>query len=393
MKTNFFYLLVTGIFLFISCHEQPEIPGEDFRISEKSAEASAGTVVTESIHSNALQNNLLGMSVDREVKIYLPKSYYTCPEKRFPVIYFLHGMPAWSKMLMELTPFENFEQFANLQAPVDFPNEAFTEWVNNLIDDGGMREAIIVMPDAKTFFGPNVYQNSEVLGNSEDYIVEDVVSYIDSHFRTIAHFNWRAISGHCAGGYGALNIAMKHPHVFRYVGALSPAHFPEETMLLMASIMPQEDALWGEYGVPAGPVPYYPMNPVYKFASGTAYALAQAWLPNPDNPPYLCDLPFEYVEGHPVIIPDRMDKINMQSLFGLTRVNRIGLKQLKTLYFDCGEYDDLGMFQPNVMLHEQLVEMKIKHEFKTYPGTHISHLYERLGKVWTELSNDFPEED
>jgi S-formylglutathione hydrolase FrmB len=389
MKTKIFILLVVGIFFVISCEEQYETPENVLKVTKKSAEA--GKVITEVIHSTALLNNLLGLPASREIQIYLPKSYETCPDKRYPVIYFLHGMPAWGKKLMEPAPFEYFMQFANLQATVDFPEEGFTTWVNNLIDNGGMRETIIVMPDAGTPFGPCIYQNSEVLGNFEDYIVNDLISYIDSHFRTIAHFNWRAITGHCAGGYGALNIAMKHPHVIHFVGALSPAHFPEEAMLLIAGIMPQEDALWGEYGVPAGPIPYNPNDPVFKFVNGTAYALAQAWLPNPDNPPYFCDLPFKYVNGQPVIISERMSKIDMQSLFALARVNKTGLKQLKTVYFDCGKYDDLGMFEPNVMFHNHLSEMKIKHNFETYEGTHISHLYSRLGKVWAELSNDFPE--
>ncbi len=393
MKTKIIFLLVMGIFFFTTCQKELEIPENDLTLSEKSSEAGTGTIVSKMIHSDALLNNKLGLSAEREVQIYLPKSYYTCPEKSFPVIYFLHGVPAWSKMLMETVAFENFRQYANLQAPVDFPEDGFLNWVNNLMDNEGMREVIIVMPDARTPFGPCTYQNSEVLGNFENYIVNDVVSYVDNHFRTIAHFNWRAISGHCAGGYGALNIAMKHPHVFHFAGALSPAHFPEETMLYIANFIPQEDALWSEYGVPAGPIPYNPSDPVYKFANGTAYALAQSWLSNPDNPPYYCDLPFRYVDGQPEIIPELMAKVNTQSLFALTRVYKTGLKQLKTVYFDCGKYDDLGMFAPNVMLDEQLSKMGVKHNFETYEGTHISHLYSRLGKVWTELSNEFPEKN
>jgi vacuolar-type H+-ATPase catalytic subunit A/Vma1 len=49
------------------------------------------------------------------------------------------------------------------------------------------------------------------------------------------------------------------------------------------------------------------------------------------------------------------------------------------------------MFEPNVILDNVLTEMNVKHQFETYVGTHISNLYERLGKVWVELSNGFPE--
>ena len=245
------------------------------------------------------------------------------------------------------------------------------------------------MPDAQTLYGPPLYLNSAVQGNQEDYIVNDLVSYIDSNYRTIPHFNWRAITGHCAGGYGALNLAMRHPKVFRYVGALSPSHFPEPTVLTIANFMPMEDEIWAGMGAPSGPLPYNPNLP-FKFANNAAYALAQAWLPNPDNPPYFCDLPFSFVDGQPVIDPDLMAKWDAQNLIALAQKNRIGLKQLKTVYFDCGIYDDLGMYEPNVVLDNVLTEMNVKHRFETFEGTHISNLYDRLGKMWVELSNGFP---
>jgi len=105
----------------------------------------------------------------------------------------------------------------------------------------------------------------------------------------------------------------------------------------------------------------------------------------------MADLPFTYVDGDPVIIPDLMEKWNDQNLIAQVQKHKTGLKQLKTIYFDCGEYDDLGMYQPNLLLDKKLNEMKIKHEFEIYPGTHISNLYDRLGKIWVELSNGFPE--
>jgi len=401
MKTKILFLFIAGILSFFSCQnedidslENDLIPTANSVVDAKANLKinATGTIVTEVIHSPALEGNLLGDPADRTVNVYLPKSYSVHPDKRFPVIYFLHGTPAWGNMLMAPEPFEIFKQMANLVASVDFPEEGFTEWVNKLVDNEGMKEVIIVMPDAQTLFGPPLYLNSTVQGNQEDYIVNDLVSYIDSHFRTIPHFNWRALTGHCAGAYGALNIAMKHPKVFRYVGALSPSHFPEPTVITIANFMPVEDEIWAGMGAPSGPLPYDPYAP-FKFANNAAYVLAQAWLPNLDNPPYFCDLPFSFVDGQPVIHPELMAKWDAQNLIALAQKNRIGLKQLKTVYFDCGIYDDLGMYEPNVILDNVLTEMHVKHQFETYEGTHISNLYDRLGNVWINLSNGFPEYD
>ncbi|WP_340111260.1 alpha/beta hydrolase [Maribellus mangrovi] len=389
MKTKILLAVLASVIFFAACEKDYLADDNDPVPNPKAAVIGEGTIVSEMMHVNALEGNLLGDPADRMIRIYLPKSYYACPEKHFPVIYFLHGTPAWGGMLMDPEPFEYFYQMAQLQARVDFPSDGFLDWVNDLIDNKGMKEVIIVMPDAKTKYGPSLYLNSPVQGNYEDYISDELVAYIDGNYRTIPHFNWRAISGHCAGAYGALNAAMKHPKTFRYVGVLSPSHFPAPLVSMIAGFMPVEDQMWGM----EGPVDYYPWAP-FKFANNSAYALAQAWLPNPDQP-FFCDLPFEYLDGQPVIIPELMEKWDAQNLMALVQQNRIGLKQLKTVYFDCGTNDDLGMYQSNVMLNEQLDAMHVRHQFENYsnPGTHISNLYERLGKVWIMLSNDFPEYD
>ena len=66
--------------------------------------------------------------------------------------------------------------------------------------------------------------------------------------------------------------------------------------------------------------------------------------------------------------------------------------RLKLVYFDCGSNDELMMYPPNVMLHDKLNEMHIKHTFTIYEGGHISNLYERLGLAFTTLTGAFPEE-
>jgi S-formylglutathione hydrolase FrmB len=347
-----------------------------------------GTLVNVQIHSPALEGNLLGDPSDRSVNIYLPKSYYATPGKRFPVIYFLHGMPASENSLIDPIPFEIFRQMAQLQAPVDFPEEGFTSWVNGLIDHEGMNEVIIVMPNAANKYALSCYTNSSVQGRYEDYIVKDLVSYIDAHYRTIPNFNFRAVTGHCMGGYGAMRIAMKNPHIFGYVAALSPAILPEESVLFIAQYILMEQQIWGF----TGPTPYNPSLP-FKFATNSLYSFAAAWLPNPDNPPYFVDLPFTYVNGTPEPNAELMAQWNAQSLFALVTDHQKGLDKLRSIYFDCGMNDDLMMYPPNQVLHELMMNMNIQHQFETYEGTHISHLYDRLGKVLIDFSSEFPSEN
>src|SRR3954470_19158353 len=50
-----------------------------------------GSVQRIKVHGKSLEGNLDGDSPDRDVSIYLPPSYKSNPQKRYPVVYFLHG--------------------------------------------------------------------------------------------------------------------------------------------------------------------------------------------------------------------------------------------------------------------------------------------------------------
>jgi len=395
MKTkSFLYVLLMAVFLFACEQDSPFEPPVSSENQTKSAifipdGLTEGTVISAELYSPSLENNLIGNSPSREVSIYLPAAYFKCPEKRFPVIYFLHGMPAWNNMLIEPAPFAIFQQISGL-APVDFPAEGFTQWLNKLIDEGKMKDVIVVMPNAQSAFGPTLYLDSPTTGNFDSYIANDLVAFIDANLRTIPHFNWRAISGHCAGAYGAMNIAMRHPKVFRYVAGLSPAHFTDQHILTIAGMSVAEEEIWQQMGYPPGPTPYDPMSP-YKFVTNTVYLISQSWLPNPDNPPYYCDLPYTISDGQIALIPELMARIDQQNLLAETKEFEKSLRQLKTVYFDCGSNDELFMFPFNQMLDQQLTDMHIKHQFEAFEGTHLSNLYERLAKAWTKLSQDFPD--
>lgn len=64
-----------------------------------------------------------------------------------------------------------------------------------------------------------------VTGNWEDFVINDVVNYVDQNFRTIQKVQARGIAGHSMGGFGALNIAMRHPDIFSCVYGMSPGLF------------------------------------------------------------------------------------------------------------------------------------------------------------------------
>lgn len=154
--------------------------------------------ITDVIHSEALKNNVVGENVDRNVYVYLPPSYFDS-EKKYPVLYYLHGHSESAQ-----------SYFAS--ASLGFDKAA----------EENQQEFIVVFVDGAAQNGGAFYVNSEVSGNWEDYVVNEVVTYVDSTYRTLANRDSRGIFGFSMGGFGALNLALNHPDVFGATFSMSP---------------------------------------------------------------------------------------------------------------------------------------------------------------------------
>ena len=80
-----------------------------------------------------------------------------------------------------------------------------------------MAPVIGVFPDCFTIFGGAQYLNSSALGQYEDYLVEEIIPFVDRTYRTLPDRAHRAISGKSSGGYGAMVQSMRHPELFSAV--------------------------------------------------------------------------------------------------------------------------------------------------------------------------------
>jgi putative tributyrin esterase len=135
--------------------------------------------------------------------VYLPANYATSG-KRYPVVYFLHGLPA----------------VAGSFRGADFLARA-------LASSG--RRAIIVAPQgARDNDSDPEYLDWGPGRNWETAITRDVVGYVDSHLRTISTRRGRAIVGLSAGGYGAVMLALHHLPAFSVVESWSGYFHPTD---------------------------------------------------------------------------------------------------------------------------------------------------------------------
>src|ERR1700723_425516 len=153
------------------------------------------------IHGTALEGNLEGDAVDRDVIVFLPPSYQKDKKRRYPAVYALHGYSIGA------------EQWTHeIHVPQTIEG-AFAK---------GSQEMIVVLPDSKTIYNGSMYSSSVTTGDFEKFISHDVVAYIDAHYRTIPLRTSRGLVGHSMGGYGASRIGMKHPDVFGALYIMSP---------------------------------------------------------------------------------------------------------------------------------------------------------------------------
>ena len=152
--------------------------------------------------------------------VYLPYGYSARKNAkvRYPVLYLLHGrgdtMQAWTQIKAEL---------------------------DKLIDDGTISPVIAVLPDAPWSERGSWYVDSAYDGGTavETALTRDLVSHVDSTYRTAAHRGARLIGGYSMGGYGALRYALAHQDLFANALVLSPAVY---------NPLPPGDSSAREYG-------------------------------------------------------------------------------------------------------------------------------------------------
>lgn len=303
------------------------------------------------IHGAALEGNLEGDAVDRDVILFLPPSYATEKNRRYPVVYALHGYSIGA------------EQWTHeIHVPQTIEG-AFAQ---------GAHEMIVVLPDSKTIYNGSMYSSSATTGDFENFIAHDVVAYIDAHYRTIPQRESRGLAGHSMGGYGASRIGMKHPDVFGTLYIMSPCCMspmtgggpgPADQM--------KERAIANEKKVAAAKSPADLAAQSPGFGSAV-FATAAAWAPDPKNPPLFFDLPTK--DGVPV--PEIAAKFTANAPLVFVDQYIGNLERYRAISIDVGDQD--GLRFDATKLHNILDNYGVANSFEIYSGTHTSAVADRF---------------
>jgi enterochelin esterase-like enzyme len=330
--TTFAMMVASGPWLAaqVQTDVPPVVPG-----------AKPVTVERIKIHGTALEGNLEGNAVDRDVIVFLPPSYAEEKSRRYPVVYALHGYSIGA------------EQWSGeIHVPQTIEG-AFAQ---------GVKEMIVVLPDSKTVHNGSMYSSSVTVGDFEWFVSHDVVAYVDAHYRTIPDRLSRGLVGHSMGGYGATRIGMKHADVFGSLYIMSPCCLsprgagpanPELEKTLEAVKTPEDSAK-------------------LSFFPRAQLATAAAWSPNPKNPPLYLDLPMKGGVPQPDVIAKWA--ANAPLAFVDQYIGR--LRQYRAIALDVGDQD--GLRVDTGKLHEVLDKYGIANSFEVYQGTHTSKVADRF---------------
>ena len=345
--------------------------------------ARHGTVERIVVHGRSLEDNLEDDSPDRQVTVYLPPSYRTFADRRYPTLYFLHGFSSSDDYWFGRTR-EHGPDLARI--------------MDEALSSGHSREMILVVPNALTRYYGSFFSRSATTGDWEQFIARDLVDAMDGRYRTIPTAGSRGLAGHSMGGYGALRIGVHYPEVFSTLYLLSACCLKTFTN----DAPPDDKGATSSSGLSLGEIAEtarglagrlsavfmapnleadtgnHPDPQVGEFLGMTTLAMSAAWSPDPASPPFYLDVPF-------LPSPQRTDILaKWAENMGLTiaRQSTANLKQLRFIGLDVGEQDELPQIPIEMAELDTLLKAnRVPDIFEVYKGTHNDHIPDRLQNV------------
>jgi S-formylglutathione hydrolase FrmB len=296
-------------------------------LADRALEGPPGRVVEQRFFSPAL-------GVDKSFLVWLPPGYDAAGTRRWPVVYYLHGLSGNERDWIELGRIDRAAAAIGLPAIVVMPD-----------GDAGFYADAVTPADYDACLKRPFYRFSlrdarrtaacVRKADYEAYIVRDLVDQVDATFRTVADARARGIAGLSMGGFGAFSIAMRHPDRF----AIAASHSGVVALLYEGphpyrtgqARLTTDVARWGAAVGAIGPL-----------VRGIFGPTVENWR-----------------RHDPSILAEALDPERL------------------ALYLDCGTEDRYGLADEAAYLHDVLSARGVPHEYALVPGRHDFSLWSR----------------
>jgi S-formylglutathione hydrolase FrmB len=308
--------------------------------------------------SEVLKDNLLHDPYKRPLWIYLPPGYEDEPERRYPSIYMIQGLTGQLDMWRNRAPFR----------------KNFPELADDVFATTATPPCILVWVDCWTSYGGSQFLDSPATGRYHTYLCDEVVPWVDAHYRTLPQREHRGIAGKSSGGYGAMITPMLRPDLW---GGLAThagdalfemcylPEFPASVRALRDNYDGSFEKFWNDFR----------SRPAFSRRSDHTllndYCMAACYSADLDG---TVNLPYDTQTGQ--LIPETWERWLAWDPVRMVPAHAEALHSLKAIYIDAGRRDEFYLDLGATAFHRALLEIGVTDVFfELFEATHMSIEY------------------
>jgi len=326
-----------------------------------------GRVVKFQHLSEVLRNNPWEDPFQREVTVYLPHDY----RDSGPPFIALWDLAAYTNSGPGHLNWRN-------------QGENLVQRLDRLIGQGRMTSAVVVIPDCYTSLGGNQYVNSASVGAYSDYLVKELVPFLDQRLNLVQNRAGRGLFGKSSGGFGAMHLAMTSPECWGGLASLAGdvgfelVYRPE--FPVVCSVLAGHDgdahAFMREFWSKNRPTGE-------DYSTMMILAMAASYDPDPNDPEHI-RLPFDLKNCE--LIPERWNRWLAFDPVHRAEQARDALRSLHTLIIEVGIHDQYHIQYGSRQLQDRFSSLGIDCEYAEFEGSH-SAIDWRLDHVLPKLAS------
>ena len=319
-----------------------------------------GNVHVDMLQSEALKNNALGDPAERPVVVYTPAGYDPEGSRTYPVLYCLHGYTGDAAALVGARPWET----------------NVVQWMDRLIAEQRMQQALLVIVDGFTRLGGSQYVDSIHNGAYAEYTVREVIGHVDASYRTAAKEEGRAVFGKSSGGFGAMYLSMQYPGTFAAFASHSgDSYFELAHPHAFAHVQRTLEKVHWDIAAFVESFEQRNKRPQHDYVTMEMLGYAAAYSPRSAKA-FDLDLPFDRQTGE-----IREDVFERWLAFDPARMCRSRgpeLKRLRLRYLDCGRRDEYALDIGARIVTARMREMglDVRHEEFDDDHRNVGYRYE-----------------
>ncbi len=272
----------------------------------------------------------------KKVDIYLPTDYYENLEQEYAVIYFLHGGGGNQNSGAQRASiyYSMYSQDTTISSP----------------------PAIFVCPDGscEPYLG-SLWVNSVLYGNYEDFVVHDLITFIETNFRAFSDKNFRIITGTSMGGFGSSWLSVNHTDKFRACFPFISAFIslPDTTLNTWRNMCYDQN---GSYN----------LNYNAGFETRAFFTAAGAWSPNMEIEPYNVEIPFDTLGNWVDTIVDKWYQFDVAR-----KVKNLPKENELAWFLGCGTTDYMITYPAYQVFMDSLDFYDIAYDHYYFEGGHV----------------------